>query len=68
MRVVANLGAIEGALDQTRPNVVFVTIPNASPATLDALVRSCESREIDCRFVRRELDLDPRVVLGRART
>jgi UDP-GlcNAc:undecaprenyl-phosphate GlcNAc-1-phosphate transferase len=68
VRVVGNLGSVEAALDQTRPDVVFVTIPNASPATLDALVRSCESREIDCRFVRRELDLDPRVVLGRAQT
>jgi UDP-GlcNAc:undecaprenyl-phosphate GlcNAc-1-phosphate transferase len=68
VRVVGNLGSIEAALDQTRPDVVFVTIPHASPATLGALVRSCESREIDCRFVRRELDLDPRVVLGRAQT
>jgi len=68
VRVAGNLGSFEAALDQTRPDVVFVTIPNASPATLDALVRTCEAREIDCRFVRRELDIDPRVVLGRAQT
>ncbi len=68
VRVVSGTSAIESALDQTRPHVVFVTIPHASPAALDRIVRSCEEREIDCRFVRRELDLDPQVVLGRAQT
>jgi UDP-GlcNAc:undecaprenyl-phosphate/decaprenyl-phosphate GlcNAc-1-phosphate transferase len=68
VRVVGNLRAVDNALEQTKPNVVFVTIPNASPTVLDAIVRSCEAHEVDCRFVRRELDLDPQVVLGRART
>jgi hypothetical protein len=27
-------------------------------------VRSCGARDLTCRFVRRDLDLDPRVVLG----
>jgi hypothetical protein len=28
------------------------------------LVASCERAGVSCRFVRREVDLDPRVVLG----
>jgi UDP-GlcNAc:undecaprenyl-phosphate GlcNAc-1-phosphate transferase len=68
VRVVGTTNAIEGALDQTRPHIVFVTIPHAPAAALDRIVQSCEEREVDCRFVRRELDLDPQVVLGRART
>jgi FlaA1/EpsC-like NDP-sugar epimerase len=68
VRVVGGTSAIASALDQTRPDIVFVTIPHASSAALDRIVRSCEEREIDCRFVRREFDLDPQVVLGRAQT
>jgi hypothetical protein len=41
-----------------------VTIPNAPAERLAGIVRLCERREIDCRFVRREVDVEPRVSLG----
>jgi hypothetical protein len=43
---------------------VLVTIPNAPADRLDAIVRACEAADVPCRFVRRETDLDPLVVLG----
>jgi len=43
-----------------------VTIPGARRDRLDNLVRACEEAEVSCRFVRREVDLDPLVVLGTA--
>ena len=57
---------IERILATARPNAVLVTIPNASADRLDAVVRACAAVEIPCRFVRRETDLDPLVVLGAA--
>ena len=56
--------ASTSVLDRTRPDIVFVTIPNAPKERLDEIVRACAAREIDCRFVRREIDVDPRVILG----
>jgi FlaA1/EpsC-like NDP-sugar epimerase len=55
---------LETVLDRTHPDIVFVTIPNASKQRLDQIVQACATREIDCRFVRREMDVDPRVILG----
>jgi UDP-GlcNAc:undecaprenyl-phosphate/decaprenyl-phosphate GlcNAc-1-phosphate transferase len=57
---------IERILATARPDAVLVTIPNASAHRLDAVVRACAAAEIPCRFVRRETDLDPLVVLGAA--
>jgi UDP-GlcNAc:undecaprenyl-phosphate GlcNAc-1-phosphate transferase len=57
---------IERILATARPDAVLVTIPNASADRLDAVVRACAAAEIPCRFVRRETDLDPLVVLGAA--
>ena len=65
VKVVATLAGIEGALARFEPNVVFVTIPGAPREHLDEVVRACEAREIDCRFVRRDVDLDPQVILAR---
>jgi hypothetical protein len=45
---------------------VLVTIPDATRARLDAIVAACADAGVACRFVRREVDLDPRVVLGSA--
>ena len=33
---------------------------------LDLIVEDCTRADVPCRFVRRETDLDPRVVLGAA--
>ena len=53
-------------LEETRPDTVLVTIPNAPRDRLDTIVRECARAGVDCRFVRREADLDPLVVLGAA--
>jgi UDP-GlcNAc:undecaprenyl-phosphate GlcNAc-1-phosphate transferase len=57
---------IERILAAARPDIVLVTIPNAVPERLDAIVRACDAAGVHCRFVRRETDLDPLVVLGAA--
>ena len=57
---------IERILTAARPDAVLVTIPNAPAERLDEVVRACAAAEIPCRFVRRETDLDPVVVLGAA--
>jgi UDP-GlcNAc:undecaprenyl-phosphate/decaprenyl-phosphate GlcNAc-1-phosphate transferase len=62
--VLGGLDEIEQLLGQTRPDVVLVTIPHAPRERLDPVVSSCEKADVPCRFVRRELDLDPVVVMG----
>ena len=64
--VLGGTDAIGRALVTTAPDTVLVTIPNAPRDTLDAVVRACAAADVPCRFVRRELDLDPQVVLGAA--
>ena len=53
-------------LERTRPDIVLVTIPEAERERLDAIVAACAAAGVPCRFVRREVDLDPVVVLGSA--
>jgi hypothetical protein len=53
-------------LDSTKPDTVLVTIPGAAADRLDAVVRACADAGVACRFVRREIDLDPQAVLGAA--
>ena len=53
-----------GARRGSSPSIVFVTIPGAPREQLDGVVRACEARGIDCRFVRRDVDLDPQVILA----
>jgi UDP-GlcNAc:undecaprenyl-phosphate GlcNAc-1-phosphate transferase len=62
--VVGGTQEISRLLERTKPDVVLVTIPNAPRERLDAIVSACGDAGVDCRFVRREIDLDPRVVLG----
>ncbi len=57
---------MERILATTAPDAVLVTIPNAPAERLDAIVRACTEAGVPCRFVRRETDVDPRVVLGAA--
>ena len=64
--VLGNLEDVERVLDATRPDLVLVTIPDASRERLDAVVRACTGAGVPCRFVRRELDLDPLLVMGAA--
>ena len=52
------------SLERTTPDIVLVTIPDAPRERLDTSSRPATSAGVACRFVRREIDLDPRVVLG----
>jgi UDP-GlcNAc:undecaprenyl-phosphate GlcNAc-1-phosphate transferase len=62
--VLGALHEIDRVLAEARPDVVLVTIPRAPRERLDAVVRGCERADVTCRFVRRELDLDPVVVMS----
>jgi FlaA1/EpsC-like NDP-sugar epimerase len=62
--VLGAIDELDRLLERTTPHIVLVTIPDADRARLDMLVASCERAGVSCRFVRREVDLDPRVVLG----
>jgi UDP-GlcNAc:undecaprenyl-phosphate GlcNAc-1-phosphate transferase len=64
--VVASLQEIGLALGRSEPDVVFVTIPEAPRALIDGVLEACTRAGVDCRFVRREIDLDPTVALGLA--
>jgi hypothetical protein len=62
--VLGGVRELARVLATTRPATVFVTIPNAPREVLDLIVEDCARAAVPCRFVRRETDLDPRVVLG----
>jgi UDP-GlcNAc:undecaprenyl-phosphate/decaprenyl-phosphate GlcNAc-1-phosphate transferase len=62
--VLGRTDELARVLERVRPDVVLVTIPDAERATLDAIVDTCSAAAVTCRFVRREVDLDPRVILG----
>ena len=62
--VLGDTSELESVLSRTEPDVVLVTIPDAARSRLDAIVAVCAAADVPCRFVRREIDLDPRVVLG----
>jgi FlaA1/EpsC-like NDP-sugar epimerase len=55
---------VDRILRGSQPDVVLVTIPDAPHERLDAVVRSCTHAGVPCRFVRRDLNLDPVAVLG----
>ncbi|HKC21803.1 MAG TPA: hypothetical protein VKB64_04740, partial [Gaiellaceae bacterium] len=62
--VLGGLLEVEGVLAKVQPDTVLVTIPDASHERLGLVIDACALAEVPCRFVRRETDLDPRVVLG----
>ena len=62
--VLGSLEEIGLILGRTDPDAVLVTIPGAARERLDGVVEACSRSGIQCKFVRRELDLDPAVVLG----
>jgi UDP-GlcNAc:undecaprenyl-phosphate GlcNAc-1-phosphate transferase len=64
--VLGGSAEIARVVERTRPDVVLVTIPDADRERLDAIVAACAAAGVPCRFVRREVDLDPVAVLGSA--
>jgi UDP-GlcNAc:undecaprenyl-phosphate GlcNAc-1-phosphate transferase len=61
--VVATLEQIGWALGRHDPDAVYVTIPAAARERLDGVVEACARAGVSCRFVRRQIDLDPAAVL-----
>ena len=66
VQILGSAAEIESVISRRKPDVVFVTIPDAARERLDFVVGGCERAGIPCSFVRRQFDLDPAVVLGRA--
>jgi UDP-GlcNAc:undecaprenyl-phosphate GlcNAc-1-phosphate transferase len=64
--IVGTIEELDPILSTAQPDRVLVTIPDAPRERLDAVVGACEQRNVPCRFVRRELDLAPEAVFGRA--
>jgi len=62
--VLGGLLEIESVLEKAQPDTVLVTIPDAPRERLGLVIDACALAEVPCRFVRRETDLDPRLVLG----
>jgi len=66
VRVLGGTDDLPRILTASRPDTVLVTIPAAPRDRLDAIVRACEQAGVRCRFVRREIDLEPAAVLDAA--
>jgi FlaA1/EpsC-like NDP-sugar epimerase len=62
--VVGGAHELPRLLEKLRPDIVLVTIPDAPRDHLNGIVTACRDAGVDCRFVRREIDLDPVVVLN----
>jgi UDP-GlcNAc:undecaprenyl-phosphate/decaprenyl-phosphate GlcNAc-1-phosphate transferase len=62
--VVSRLDEIGWAIGRLSPDTVLVTIPAASRDRLDQVIEACKRADVQCRFVRRQIDLDPSAVLG----
>ena len=61
--VLGSLSEIGWILGRHSPDAVLVTIPAAPRALLDGIVEACTRADVSCRFVRRQIDLDPLSVL-----
>ncbi len=66
VQVIGAIDEIGWAIGRLEPDAVLVTIPEAPRERLDAVIEACSRAGVTCRFVRREIDLDPGVVLGAA--
>jgi UDP-GlcNAc:undecaprenyl-phosphate GlcNAc-1-phosphate transferase len=63
IRVVGGTSNVEPLLERLEPDIVFVTIPEAPQVRLEGLVKACARHDVTCRFVRRDADVDPQVIL-----
>ena len=66
VKVLGRTEELPRILERAEPDIVLVTIPDAARDVLDTLVATCAEHDVTCRFVRRELDLDPHVAFGAA--
>jgi UDP-GlcNAc:undecaprenyl-phosphate GlcNAc-1-phosphate transferase len=66
VQILGTTVELDEVLAAANPDRVLVTIPDAPRDRLDAVVGACEEAEVACRFVRRQVDLDPSLVLDRA--
>jgi FlaA1/EpsC-like NDP-sugar epimerase len=66
VQVLGGTAELPRVLRRSEPDSVLVTIPDAPRDRLDDVVAACADAGVSCRFVKREVDLDPRVVLGAA--
>jgi FlaA1/EpsC-like NDP-sugar epimerase len=57
-RVVAGLDGIADAIVSERVHAVLVTIPEAPADRLEAVAGACRERDVECRFLRRQLASD----------
>jgi FlaA1/EpsC-like NDP-sugar epimerase len=64
--VAGSTAQIAAVLDATRPDLVLITIPDAPRERLEAIVEECAARDVRCRFVRRDADIDPAELLTAA--
>jgi UDP-GlcNAc:undecaprenyl-phosphate/decaprenyl-phosphate GlcNAc-1-phosphate transferase len=62
--VIGGTHELARLLERFEPDIVLVTIPDASRDRLDGVVEACAAAGVACRFVRRDIDLDPRVALS----
>ena len=62
--VLGGTHEVAGILASTHPDTLLLTIPDAPRDRLDEVVSASAQAGVPCRFVRRELDLDPEAVLG----
>jgi UDP-GlcNAc:undecaprenyl-phosphate GlcNAc-1-phosphate transferase len=62
--VVGTIDQIGWVLGRFDPDAVLVTIPGVPRERLDGIIEACSRASITCRFVRRQIDLDPAAVLG----
>jgi len=61
--VVGALDGIAGWIETTRADEVVVTIPDAPPGQIEAIVAACAAAGVPCRVVRRESTVDPRTLV-----
>jgi UDP-GlcNAc:undecaprenyl-phosphate/decaprenyl-phosphate GlcNAc-1-phosphate transferase len=66
VKVLGTTSELPRVLERSSPDIVLITIPDAPREVLDAVVDGCAEADVTCRVVRREIDLDPRVVFGAA--
>jgi UDP-GlcNAc:undecaprenyl-phosphate/decaprenyl-phosphate GlcNAc-1-phosphate transferase len=64
--VRGTLDGLARVLEQLRPDIVLVTIPNAPRERLSLVLDACDEAGTACRFVLRHTDVDPRAVMGAA--